>query len=99
MGVGGDNFVSKVVERDNDDRAYDLVAIMVWLATADRRVTAESGITRYLEEIRRAPMLKPHEEHMMAKRWREQGEHEAAHTLVNSHLPLVARLATDIRGH
>jgi RNA polymerase sigma-32 factor len=99
MGVGGDNFVSKVVERDNDDRAYDLVAIMVWLATADRRVTAESGITRYLEEIRRAPMLKPHEEHMLAKRWREHGDHEAAHKLVNSHLRLVARIATGYRGY
>ena len=44
---------------------------MVWLATADQRVTAESGITRYLEEIRQVPMLEPHEEHMLAKRWRE----------------------------
>ena len=67
---------------------------MVGLATADRRVTAESGITRYLEEIRRAPMLEPHEEHMLAKRWREHGDHEAAHKLVNSHLRLVARIAT-----
>src|SRR5262245_41445947 len=99
MGVGGDNFVSKVVERDNDNRAYDLVAIMVWLATADRRVTAESGITRYLEEIRRAPMLKPHEEHMLAKRWRGHGDHEAAHKLANSHLRLVARIATGYRGY
>ena len=48
MGVDADNFVSKVVERDNDDRAYDAVEIMVWLATADQRVTAESGVTRYL---------------------------------------------------
>src|SRR5262245_58470773 len=72
---------------------------MVWLATADRRMTAESGITRYLEEIRRAPMLKPHEEHMLAKRWREHGDHEAAHKLVNSHLRLVARIATGYRGY
>ena len=42
------NFVSKLGERDNDDRAHDVVEIMVWLATADQRVTAESGITRYL---------------------------------------------------
>jgi RNA polymerase sigma-32 factor len=72
---------------------------MVWLATADQRVTAESGITRYLGEIRRVPMLEPHEEHMLAKRWREHGDHEAAHKLVNSHLRLVARIATGYRGY
>ena len=99
MGVDADNFVSKLAERDNDDRAYDVVEIMVWLATADQRVTAESGITRYLEEIRRVPMLEPHEEHMLAKRWREHGDHEAAHKLVNSHLRLVARIATGYRGY
>src|SRR5262245_39121972 len=99
MGVGGDNFVSKVVGCGNDARAYDVVEIMVWLATADQRVTAEPGITRYLEEIRRAPMLEPHEEHMLAKRWREHGDHEAAHKLVNSHLRLVARIATGYRGY
>jgi RNA polymerase sigma-32 factor len=99
MGVDADNFVSKLAERDNDDRAHDVVEIMVWLATADQRVTAESGITRYLEEIRRVPMLEPHEEHMLAKRWREHGDHAAAHKLVNSHLRLVARIATGYRGY
>src|SRR5262245_35587549 len=69
---------------------------MVWLATADQRVTAESGITRYLEEIRQVLMLEPHEEHMLAKRWREHGDPEAAHKLVNSHLRLVARIATGL---
>src|SRR5712692_11123745 len=99
MGVDADNFVSKAVERDDDDRAYDAVEIMVWLATADQRVTAESGVTRYLEEIRRVPMLEPHEEYMLAKRWREHGDDEAAHKLVNSHLRLVARIATGYRGY
>ena len=98
MGVDEDNFVSKLAERDNDDRAHDVVEIMVWL-TADQRVTAESGITRYLEEIRRVPMLEPHKEHTLAKRWREHGDHAAAHKLVNSHLRLVARIATGYRGY
>jgi RNA polymerase sigma-32 factor len=97
--VDADNFVSKLAEHDNDDRAHDVVEIMVWLATADQRVTAEAGITRYLEEIRRVPMLEPHEEHMLAKRWREHGDHAAAHKLVNSHLRLVARIATGYRGY
>jgi RNA polymerase sigma-32 factor len=72
---------------------------MVWLATADQRVTAESGVTGYLEEIRRVPMLEPHEEYMLAKRWREHGDYKAAHKLANSHLRLVARIAMGYRGY
>jgi RNA polymerase sigma-32 factor len=72
---------------------------MAWLATADQRVTAGSGVTRYTEEIRRVPMLEPHEEYMLAKRWRGHGDHQAAHKLVNSHLRLVARIATGYRGY
>src|SRR5262249_10711771 len=62
-------------------------------------VTTESGVTRYLEEVRRVPMLEPHEEYMLAKRWREHGDHGAAHQLVNSHLRLVARIARGHRGY
>src|SRR6266446_7942224 len=69
------------------------------LASADWSVTTESGVTRYLEEIRRVPMLEPHEEYMLAKRWREHGDHGAAHKLVNSHLRLVARIARGHRGY
>ena len=72
---------------------------MAWLATADQRVTAESGLTRYIEEIRRVPMLEPHEEYMLAKRWREHDDLEAVHKLVNSHLRLVAKIATGYRGY
>jgi len=60
---------------------------------------AESGLTRYLWEIRRFSMLEPHEEYMLAKRWREHGDHEAAHKLVNSHLRLVAKIARGYRGY
>src|SRR5262249_15335639 len=72
---------------------------MAWLATADQRVTAESGVTRYLEEIRRGPMLEPQDEDMLAKRWREHGGHEAAHKLVNSHLRPGAQIAMGYRGY
>jgi RNA polymerase sigma-32 factor len=72
---------------------------MAWLATADLRVTAESGLTRYIEEIRRAPMLEPQDEYMLAKRWREYDDLEAVHQLVNSHLRLVARIAKGYRGY
>src|SRR5215470_4720433 len=72
---------------------------MAWLATADQKVTAESGVTRYLEEIRRVPMLEPQDEFMLAKRWREHGDPEAGHKLVNSHLRLVAKIAMGYRGY
>jgi RNA polymerase sigma-32 factor len=61
--------------------------------------TAESGLTRYLEEIRRFPMLEPQEEYMLAKRWREHGDRDAAHKLVTSHLRLVAKIAMGYRGY
>src|SRR5215831_1287273 len=97
MRVDADNWVSKVVERGSDDGAYD--RDMAWLATADHRVMAESGLARYLEEIWRVPMLEPQDEFMLAKRWREHGDHEAAHKLVNSHLRLVAKIAMGYRGY
>jgi RNA polymerase sigma-32 factor len=75
------------------------VKIMGRLGSADWSVTAESSVARYLEEIRRVPMLEPHEEYMLAKRWREHGDHEAAHKLVNSHLRLVAKIAMGYRGY
>ena len=62
-------------------------------------LTAESGLSRYLSEIKRFPMLGPQEEYMLAKRWREHGDREAAHKLVTSHLRLVAKIAMGYRGY
>ncbi|MHA1560232.1 MAG: RNA polymerase sigma factor RpoH [Alphaproteobacteria bacterium] len=59
----------------------------------------ESGLTRYLEEIRRFPMLQPQEEYMLAKRYKEHEDREAAHRLVTSHLRLVAKIAMGYRGY
>jgi RNA polymerase sigma-32 factor len=61
--------------------------------------SAESGLTRYLEEIRRFPMLEPQDEYILAKRWREHADREAAHQLVTSHLRLVAKIAMGYRGY
>jgi RNA polymerase sigma-32 factor len=58
-----------------------------------------SSLSRYLEEIRRFPMLEPEEEFMLAKRWQEQGDSQAAHRLVTSHLRLVAKIAMGYRGY
>jgi RNA polymerase sigma-32 factor len=57
------------------------------------------GLARYLEEIRKFPMLEPHEEFMLAKAWQERGDQEAAEKLVTSHLRLVARIAMGYRGY
>ena len=62
-------------------------------------LSGETGLTRYLEEIRRFPMLEPQEEFMLAKRWREHGDRDAAHRLVTSHLRLVAKIAMGYRGY
>jgi RNA polymerase sigma-32 factor len=61
--------------------------------------SGDGGLTRYLEEIRRFPMLEPQEEYMLAKRYNEHGDREAAHKLVTSHLRLVAKLAMGYRGY
>lgn len=60
---------------------------------------AESGLSHYLDEIRRFPMLEPQEEYMLAKSWREHGDRDAAHRLVTSHLRLVAKIAMGYRGY
>lgn len=60
---------------------------------------AQDGLVRYLEEIRQYPMLSADEEYMLAKRWHEHGDRDAAHKLVTSHLRLVAKLAMGYRGY
>src|SRR5580698_2333419 len=62
-------------------------------------LTVESGLSRYLSEIKRFPMLEPQEEYMLAKRWCEHDDREAAHKLVTSHLRLVAKIAMGYRGY
>jgi RNA polymerase sigma-32 factor len=56
-------------------------------------------LDRYLQAIRRFPMLTPQEEFTLAKRWREQGDRDAGHKLVTSHLRLVAKIAMGYRGY
>ena len=57
------------------------------------------GLSRYLEEIRKFPMLEPGEEFMLAKRWKEHADSDAAEKLVTSHLRLVAKIAMGYRGY
>ncbi len=62
-------------------------------------LSSEGGLARYLDEIKKFPMLEPQQEYMLAKRWREHGDREAAHQLVTSHLRLVAKIAMGYRGY
>jgi len=62
-------------------------------------LNSDSGLSRYLQEIRKFPMLEMNEEFMLAKRWREHKDPDAAHRLVTSHLRLVAKIAMGYRGY
>ena len=59
----------------------------------------QSNLSRYLQDIRKFPLLEPDEEFMLAKRWREHDDSEAAHRMVTSHLRLVAKIAAGYRGY
>jgi RNA polymerase sigma-32 factor len=67
--------------------------------TALTAVSPEASLSRYLQEIRKFPMLTPDEEFMLAKSWTEHADTEAAHRLVTSHLRLVAKIAMGYRGY
>src|SRR3978361_1734146 len=69
------------------------------MANAVPMISSDGGLTRYLTEIRRFPMLEPQQEFMLAKRWREHGDRDAAQELVQSHLRLVAKIAMGYRGY
>ncbi len=62
-------------------------------------IQSEGGLSRYLSEIRKFPLLQPEEEYMFAKRWKEHEDPEAARRLVTSHLRLVAKIAMGYRGY
>lgn len=62
-------------------------------------LSPESGLQRYLQEIRKFPMLEKEQEFMLAKDWRERGDLDSAHQLVTSHLRLVAKIAMGYRGY
>ena len=68
------------------------IATVPWLSL-------DAGLTHYLTEIRRFPMLRPEQEAAYAARWREHGDREAAYHLVTSHLRLVAKIAMRYRGY
>ncbi|MBP9181588.1 MAG: RNA polymerase sigma factor RpoH [Fuscovulum sp.] len=59
----------------------------------------EQGLNRYLQEIRKFPLLEPEEEYMLAKAWAERQDPQAAHRLVTSHLRLAAKIAMGYRGY
>src|ERR1700719_4725843 len=69
------------------------------MASAVLNIAPEGNLTRYLQEIRKFPMLTPEEELSLSHRWRDKEDMEAAHKLVTSHLRLVAKIAMGYRGY
>ena len=69
------------------------------VASAVLNIAPEGNLSRYLQEIRKFPMLPPEEELSLSKRWRDTEDMEAAHKLVTSHLRLVAKIAMGYRGY
>jgi RNA polymerase sigma-32 factor len=96
MRLSEDNFVSKLICAR---KRRQWMKVMGRLARVDWSAKVESGLAYYFWEIRRFPMLERREEYTLAKRWREHGDHEAAHKLVTSHLRLVAKTAMGYRGY
>ncbi|WP_018631552.1 RNA polymerase sigma factor RpoH [Neomegalonema perideroedes] len=62
-------------------------------------LSSDSGLSRYLSEIRKFPMLQPEEEYLLAKAWADREDREAAHKMVTSHLRLAAKIAMGYRGY
>jgi RNA polymerase sigma-32 factor len=85
-------------ERAQSPVTFEEIAAMSAAGVASL-VVFESGLARYLDQIRRFPLLEQQEEYMLAKRWREHGDRAAAHKLVTSHLRLVAKIAMGYRGY
>jgi len=69
------------------------------MAVLTLNIAPEGNLSRYLQEIRKFPMLAPEEEYMLAKRYQDSGEMDAAHQLITSHLRLVAKIAMGYRGY
>ncbi|MCW8084045.1 RNA polymerase sigma factor RpoH [Sabulicella glaciei] len=69
------------------------------MASLSIPIAPEGNLSRYLQDIRKFPMLSPEEELSLAKRWRDEGDEKAAHKLVTSHLRLVAKIAMGYRGY
>jgi len=69
------------------------------MASSVSSMAPDASLTRYMQEIRKYPMLAHEEEERLARAWRDNGDQKAAHTLVNSHLRLVAKIAMGYRGY
>ncbi len=85
-------------ERDRSTRAYRN-GVKSMSGRGLPALQGEGGLSRYLSDIRKFPLLAPEEEYMFAKRWREHEDPEAARRLVTSHLRLVAKIAMGYRGY
>src|SRR5207302_9845127 len=95
MGVGGSGRFLRALAHDRLETEQK--SSMATLSVPS--LSSEGNLTRYLQEIRKFPMLEPEQEYMLAKRWKEHEDPQAAHRLVTSHLRLVAKIAMGYRGY
>ena len=98
---GGTPARPETSDTNMDDTDASMTSTATALATIPNvpSVGGEGNLSGYLQQIRKFPMLEPDEEFTLAKRWREDGDVEAAHRLVTSHLRLVAKIAMGYRGY
>src|SRR5437867_3800746 len=95
MGVGGSGRFLRALahHRPETEQQSSMATLSV------PSISSEGNLTRYLQEIRKFPMLEPEQEYMLAKSWKEHEDPQAAHKLVTSHLRLVAKIAMGYRGY
>ena len=90
---------ARLADREPKHRTEGAIMAQATTTTLPSVASGDSGLSRYMQEIRKFPMLEPDEEYMLAKRYQEHNDPEAAHKLVTSHLRLVAKIAMGYRGY
>jgi len=90
---------ARLADREPKHRMEGAIMAQATTTTLPSVASGDSGLSRYMQEIRKFPMLEPDEEYMLAKRYQEHNDPEAAHKLVTSHLRLVAKIAMGYRGY
>src|SRR5438105_14777037 len=95
MGVGGSGRFLRALahHRPKTEQQSSMATLSV------PSISSEGNLTRYLQEIRKFPMLEREQEYMLARRWKEREDPHAAHAVVTSHLRVVAKSAMCYRGY
>src|SRR3990172_10386291 len=99
MPVRGGAALKARIKRDHSSLSVGMAFGREMAAKLPTIAQGSMGLSRYLQDIRKFPMLEPGEEFMLAKSWQQHADQDAAEKLVTSHLRLVARIAMGYRGY